>query len=182
MLLKCLPKWEVLGISFIVSAITEILCHAALVARLIATFRVFSYKHLSAYDRTKMATDDAPPETQRQYKAEFYRRWEKLGARTPSPVCEAWYECKAKDLLDSDNGLDNVALPERKVMQPTDLQDKVTTENGNSEEGPNGTANEPDNGSNETHGVENKLGSYDNIVELTPSTADEPAAGEPTDN
>lgn len=40
-LLKCLPKWAILGFSFIGSAMTEILCHSSVVDRLVATMRFF---------------------------------------------------------------------------------------------------------------------------------------------
>lgn len=62
-LLKCLPKWAVLGISFIGTTMTEILCHTSLAERLIATLQFFRFKHVPEYDPTKMGTGDASTET-----------------------------------------------------------------------------------------------------------------------
>lgn len=45
-LMKCLPKWAILGILFIGASVTEILCHSPNKDRLIATLHFFRYKYL----------------------------------------------------------------------------------------------------------------------------------------
>lgn len=66
---ECLPKWAILGVSFIAASDTEILCHAPLVDRLVATLQFFRHRHLPDYEPTKMANSEDPPATQRSYKA-----------------------------------------------------------------------------------------------------------------
>lgn len=116
-LLECLLKWAILGISFIGAEVTEILCHVALLDRLIATLQFFRYKHLPTYNPTKVATEGAPTDTQRTYRAACYRRWKRLGDQTPSPICKTWYTSSAADLLESDPGLDKVDTPKRRENQ-----------------------------------------------------------------
>lgn len=60
-----------------------------------------------------MENKDASADTQRSYKAACFRRWTKLSAQSPSPICNYWYNAKAKLLLDEDPGLDLVEPPKR---------------------------------------------------------------------
>lgn len=94
-----------------------------------------------------MATADESEETKRSYKAACFRRWCKLGANTPSPVCKCWYVAQADALLAADEGLDQVKPPNQRLLKPTNtsantLEEQPSTESGvQPNENPTDTAN-----------------------------------------
>lgn len=201
---ECLPKWAVLSISFIGASITEILCHKAHVARLIATMRLCRYKPLPEYDPTLATPRDATPETARSYKAACLRRWIKLAAASPSPVCKDWYTRASEALLADDEGLDAVQPPKRKTTisgqddsnestddttsneQPGNNATSTKTKNDQDQDPDNGGSNEQNapqpTGDNDSNKDEDGLGSDDDIVELTPDPADVCATAVATEN
>lgn len=115
---ECLPKWAVLSISFIGANFTVILCHQGHVERRVATMRLLRYKNIAGYDPTLAAPRDATPDQARSYRAACLRRWQKLASQSLSPVCKQCYEKSATDLLESDEGLDEVQPPSRKPRTP----------------------------------------------------------------
>lgn len=61
-LLLSLPKWTILGISYISNTALEILCHTELVDRLIATMKLLTFRHMEKYDpRAALRAQAQPP-------------------------------------------------------------------------------------------------------------------------
>ena len=96
---NALPKWAILSISFIGDSVTEILCHKALVQRLIATLKFMKFRHLKNYDPTSAVGDSDDHQNTIQYRGSCYHRWMNASKKTYSEVCKTWYEKQAESLM-----------------------------------------------------------------------------------
>lgn len=75
---------------------------------------VFGYKHIPNYKSTTMEIVDYPEDMKLFYRPASYRRWDKLGNQPPSAICKEWYAARAKALLNSYPGLDEIKHPKLK--------------------------------------------------------------------
>ena len=96
---NALPKWAILSISFIGDSVTEILCHKALVQRLIAALKFMKFRHLKNYDPTSAVGDTDEDQNTIQYRGSCYHRWLNASKKTYSEVCKVWYEKQAEALM-----------------------------------------------------------------------------------
>ena len=96
---NALPKWAILSICFIGDSVTEILCHKALVQRLIATLKFMKFRHLKNYDPTSAVGDSDDHQNTIQYRGSCYHRWMNASKKTYSEVCKSWYETQAESLM-----------------------------------------------------------------------------------
>ena len=97
-LLVSLPRWAILGLSFIGNQALEVLCHAPLKDRLIATMKSLRFSHLTTYDPcTPIQGRDA-----KQSRKSCFRRWSHSAASTPSDAARKWYLESASKLSDAE--------------------------------------------------------------------------------
>lgn len=89
-----LPRWSLLGISFIGASLVEIVCHAPLLDRLIATMKILGVTHLANFDPTKNSKNSTQVNAQRA----CHRRWMKCAERTNINKIKSFYLKQAENL------------------------------------------------------------------------------------
>lgn len=92
---KAIPGWACLSVSFIGSNVCEIVCHAPLKDRLIATLKHIGFRYLPSYDPVKARTKSVSA----TYAAKCcLRRWIKCAVSTNSVAATKFYTARAEAL------------------------------------------------------------------------------------
>ena len=112
----CLPKWAVLGISFIGKYAVEFLCHKPLIDRLVTTLKSLGYQHIPGYDPAEIKNQALSQDAKLSIWNSCHQRWSVCSTKVFHPTAKEWYTSNASSLFNSK--LKGIELP-AKVLPKT---------------------------------------------------------------
>lgn len=100
-----IPRWALLGISFVGNGIAEIVTHSPLMDRLVAVMRLLGYRHLKSHDPAATSavirkfTTGHSSETTTLAVTACARRWGREIRTSKSAAAKAWYTTQIDKLV-----------------------------------------------------------------------------------